>query len=205
MKTLTFAALTILLFICFTAQTKAAAASQTSGYSEAQVDGITSAVVDRLWARTDYWWALGEYTRIIADERIITEADPGFLEPYATGGWLYESMGDNANAEKYYLLGAHRNPQASFAWFNLGFFYYNTMKEYPKAVNAFSLAAHAPDAGINDWKMLAHSYERNNQIASAITVWKMLNKTYPNNGPIVHNLDEDQQRLVAAAITTAGQ
>jgi tetratricopeptide (TPR) repeat protein len=174
------------------------AAPQCKGYEDAQVSGITSRVVDDLWSRTDYWWKRGEYRRIIAVDRVITEADPGFLEPYSTGGWLMESMGDNADAEKYYRLGATRNPEKSYIWFNLGFFYYNTVKNYPMAIATFANSASLPDASINDWKMLAHSYERNNQLDKATDVWQKLHEKYGKDAVVLHNLQKDQNLLVAA-------
>ena len=170
----------------------------SAGYSQAQVDGMSSRIVDNLWARTDYWWHYGAYTRIIAEDRIITEADPQFAEPYATGGWLLESLGNNADAEKYYSLGTSRNPQNSYLWYNLGFFYYNTKKNYPKAIISFTHSSSVPGAGINDWKMLAHSYERNHQLDKAIAVWEKLHATYANDGVVIHNLAEDQARLAAS-------
>ena len=174
----------------------------TKGVSKTQVDGITSAVVDNLWSRTDYWWHRGEYPRIIALDRVMTEADPHFVEPYSTGGWLMESMGNNAEAEKYYRLGTTRNPLSSYMWFNLGFFYFNTLKDYPDAVTAFHSAANAPDGGFNDWKMLAHSYEKNNQPQEALAVWKKLHDKYPADAVVLHNLDEIQHVIDAMPAAT---
>jgi tetratricopeptide (TPR) repeat protein len=164
-----------------------------------QIDGITSRVVDNLWGRTDYWWHRGEYPRIIALDRVVTEADPGFLEPYSTGGWLMESLGDNDDAEKYYRLGATRNSTQAYLWFNLGFFYFNTVKNYPKAITSFQCSSGCSDANINDWKMLAHAYEKNGQLDKAISVWQKLHVQYATDGVVEHNLQKDILLQVAAS------
>jgi tetratricopeptide (TPR) repeat protein len=176
----------------------AATNTKSQGYSEAQIDGMTSGVVDGLWSRADYWWHKGDYPRVIGDDRLITEADPHFLEPYSNGGWLMESMGDNSDAEKYYRLGATRNPKESYLWFNLGFFYFNTMHNYPMAIHSFAISSSQEDAGINDWKMLAHSYEKNKQFAKAIVVWKKLQSNHPQDQVIAHNLERDEREISAS-------
>jgi tetratricopeptide (TPR) repeat protein len=201
MKALTIAVMAFLFVFSFAAHVRAASSGNSSGCSDTQIDGITSAVVDGLWQRTDYWWHRGDYPRIIALDRLITEADPNFLEPYSNGGWLMESLGNNSDAEKYYRLGAERNPKKSYLWFSLGMFYYVTLKAYPKAIDSFHRAATAPDGGQKSWRMLAHSYERNNQMPEAIKIWQKLHAKYPTDGVIMHNLVEDQGRQQQAAPT----
>ena len=81
------------------------AVSSTSSVSpasgRARVDGIVSAVVDDLWAQNDRIlapWGLSAHHR--SDDRIIVGADPNFVECYATGGWLMESLGNLTDARR---------------------------------------------------------------------------------------------------------
>jgi tetratricopeptide (TPR) repeat protein len=176
----------------------------SGGYSETQAQGISMAIQDRLWQRTDYWFGNGSYQRSIKEDRLITEADPHFLEPYATGAWLMDSLGHKADAEDYYALGAARNPDRSYAWFNLAFFYFSSLKDYPRAIKTFQLAVNSPDSDINDWRMLAHSYEKNNQLNDAIVVWQKLHQIYPLNSVVLLNLNRDEQKIETGA-TQSGQ
>jgi len=203
MKALSVAALASTFLFALTTFTHAAIVNVSAGYSETQVGGITSTVVDGLWSRSDYWWHHGDYPRIIALDRLITEADPNFLEPYSNGGWLMDSLGDTKDAERYYRLGAERNPDKSYLWFSLGFFYYNSMKDYPDAIMTFKRAADAPDGGPKSLKMLAHSYERNNQLGEAVNIWQSLHTKYPGDAVILLNLNKDQNLLRTANPTVS--
>jgi tetratricopeptide (TPR) repeat protein len=176
------------------------AAPKFDGYDPNQVAGIVSGSVDELWNRTDYYWHRGDFPRIIALDRIIVEMDPGFMEPYSTGGWLMESAGDNTSAEKFYRLGAARNSDSSYMYYQLGMFYFNTTKNYKGALEAAQIGTTKSDAGINDWRLLAHSYEKNGMLPECINTWQYIIKTFPDSGAARRNL-ERVQGLVAQSQT----
>ncbi len=169
-----------------------AEAAPTAAQQQIQAGGIVSGVVTRLWDQTDVLWHLGDYPRIVAVDRIITEADPKFLEAYSNGGWLMDSMGRTQDAEAYYTLGTRNNPRAEYAYWNLGFFYFNTPHDYPAAARAFRSAVRQPGADLNDWKMLAHSYEKAQEWDLAVSTWQQTRARYP------HGLGVD--RLLAEAV-----
>ena len=176
----------LLIFPSLTAQ-----AAPTASQQQIQANGIVSGVVDKLWNQTDRYWHEGDYPRIAALDRIITEADPQFLEAYSNGGWLMESLGRTQDAEAYYTLGASRNPQSEYAYRNLGFFYFDTKHDYPAAARAFRHAVQQRDADLNVWKMLAHSYEKAGQWDAAVETWQQTRARFP------HGLSVD--RLLAEA------
>ncbi len=157
--------------------------------SQAQVDGIISAAVDKLWEQSDVYWHHGDYPRIIALDRIITQADPHFLEPYETGGWLMESMGNYGDAEAYYRQGVQNNAHLSEPYYHLGFFYFNTLHDYPKAVQVFREDTQQSDTGVNDWKMLAHSYEHTGDIDQAAATWQHIKARWPHAPAVDANLN----------------
>ena len=169
-----------------------AGAAPTAAQQKIQAAGIVSGVVDQLWTQTDTYWHAGDYPRIVALDRIITEADPKFLEAYSNGGWLMDSLGRTQDAEAYYTLGTRNNPHAEYAYWNLGFFYFNTPHNYPAAARAFRHAVQQPDADLKDWKMLAHSYEKSGQWDLAVSTWQQIRARYP------HGLNVD--RLLAEAV-----
>ncbi|MDR3710210.1 MAG: hypothetical protein P4L33_18090 [Capsulimonadaceae bacterium] len=175
-------------------------------FSQDQVDGIVSALVDDLWAKADYYWHRGDYPRIIALDRIIVEADPQFMEPYSVGGWLMESDGDLKDAESFYKLGVARNQDSCYMYYNLAAFYFGTLKNYAAAVKVGEQEVRKSDADINDWRMLAHSYEKNHQLDQALATWRTIKTKWPNGTAVDVNLLR-VERLVQAksgAIQTDG-
>lgn len=163
-----------------------------------QADGIAAAVVDRLWRQTDGYWHEGDYPRIVALDRIITEADPQFLEAYATGGWLMDSLGRTADAEAYYTLGTRRNPRAAYAYWNLGFFYFNTTHDYAAAARAFRSDTQQADADLNDWKMLGHSYEKAGEWQEAVATWRAAKRRWPQASSVDRLLRECLEKQARA-------
>jgi len=167
-------------------------------YSQVQVDGICAWTAVHLWDHADEYFHAGDYPRVVALDRIITASEPHFEEAYATGGWLMESLGHLSDAEAYYKQGIANNPDRSYMYYSLGFFYFNTEKDYPKAVKTFERDVKTPDVEVNDWKMLAHSYEKAGQIDQAVSAWKIIKKRYPDAPAVDYNLSKDL-RLQAAA------
>jgi len=175
------------------------AAPPTARQQQIQADGIVSNVVDTLWNQTDEYWHAGDYPRIVALDRVITQADPQFLEAYSNGGWLMDSLGRTADAEAYYTLGTRNNPHAEYAYWNLGFFYFNTPRNYPAAAKAFQMAVRLPGADVRDWKMLGHSYEKAGRWDSALSVWQQAGSRYPHDPSIPRLLAEMKAKRPASS------
>lgn len=180
-------------------------ASQTATASQIQVDGITARVVDKLWNQTDNYWHDGDYPRIVALDRVITQADPQFLEAYSNGGWLMDSLGRTGDAEAYYKLGITNNPHAAYAYWNLGFFYFNTTKDYAKAAHAFVMDTRQPDADLNDWKMRGHAQEKAGQWDQAVATWHTIKTKWPSGLGVDRQLQEAEQKRAAALGTDIGK
>jgi tetratricopeptide (TPR) repeat protein len=171
-----------------------AEAAPTAAQQQIQVGGIVSGVVDKLWNQTDVYWHAGDYPRIVAVDRIITEADPQLLEAYSNGGWLMDSLGRTQDAEAYYTLGTQNNPHAEYAYWNLGFFYFSSTHDYPAAARAFRHAVQQPDADLKDWKMLAHSYEKAGDWDTAVSTWQQTRARYPHGLSVDRLLAEAEQK-----------
>ena len=184
-----FPVVLLLFFSSITAQ-----AAPTAAQQQVQAGGIVSGVVDKLWDQTDRYWHEGDYPRIIALDRIITEADPQFLEAYSNGGWLMDSLGRRQDAEAYYTLGTRNNPHAEYAYRNLGFFYFTTKHDYPAAARAFRHAVQQRDADLNVWKMLAHSYEKAGQWDDAVETWQQTRARFPHGLSVDRLLTEAESK-----------
>lgn len=158
------------------------------------MDGIVGGVVDQLWRQTDRYWHEGDHARIVGLDRIITQADPQFLEAYATGGWLIGSLGRTRDAEAFYRLGTRCNPRAAYAYWNLGFFYFNTTHDYPAAVKAFQDGTRQAGAGLDDWKMLAHAQEKAGEWDQAVATWCEVKTRWPDGLSVDRLLIEAEEK-----------
>lgn len=186
------ALLTLSFFLVPQAATNAAPRPQAPASSPAQVQWIMDRVVDNVARQRDLYWHRGDYPRIIALDRILTQADPHFLDCYETGAWLMESMGDRKDAEAYYRQGVANNPRTSEPYYHLGFFYFNTLKDYRRAANTFKQGTAQPNADINDWRMLAHSYTKAREYDQALAAWQHIKARWPRAVAVDHNLAEAQ-------------
>jgi len=189
-----FAALA-LTFCCLLAVPAHAARQASSTADETydecmtQSDGITDSLVDKLWRQVDDYFHHGDYPRIIGLDRIITQADPNFVECYSTGGWLMDSLGRKSDAEAFYQEGCRNNPGSSPMYYSLGMFYYNSIHDYSAAVSVYQRDTQIMDSDINDWKMLAHSYERAKKIDKAVDTWKTIKTRWPDGPAVQANLN----------------
>jgi len=176
-------------------------AAETAATGQAQVDGIFDKMVDHLWYQTDIDWKRGDYPRIIALDRIIVLEDPHFVECYNTGAWLMESLGRHSDAEAFDQQALQNNPSSVDAYLNLGMFYTSFAHDYAAAEAVFrKCVAVCPDAGLPEWKMIAHCYERENMIDDAVATWQEIKRRYPNGLAVDSNLNGDlaKQRAVHA-------
>ena len=159
-----------------------------------QVDGIVAGVVDRLWNQGDQYWHAGDYPRIIALDRLVTQADPQFLEAYATGGWLMDSLGRTDDAQAFYALGVRNNPRSAYASWNLGMFYFTTRHDYPAAALALKHDTEQAGADLNDWKMLAHAQEHAGQWDKAVATWHEVKRRWPDGMSVDRLLREAEEK-----------
>lgn len=199
------ASIGLVLLLAVSAGGRAQAATAPKS-SQAQVDGIVSAVVTRLWDHNDVYWHQGDYPRIIAVDRIITQADPHFVDCYNTGAWLMWSDGHDSDAEAFYQQGVANNPRDSAAYYDYGVFLFNHRKEYAKAVQAYTRDTQRADAGILDWRMLAHSYEKAGKWQQAVDTWRAIQKRWPigvKNDPTSAAVDANNLKRALSHLNSA--
>ena len=191
--------------LCPTSSRATTTAPRTPQASSDQVDGMVQSVADSFLDKTDYYWHRGDYPRIIALSRVLVEADPYDTQAYSNAGWLMESDKQNSDAEAFYELGCERNPGQSFMAYQLGFFYFNTLHNYRKAIGVMSKSVHDADATDADWKLLAYSYKRSGDLKQALATFQEIKKLYPNSPNVDHNMKEIvamiQQKQTAAKST----
>jgi cytochrome c-type biogenesis protein CcmH/NrfG len=80
-------------------------------------------------------------------------------------------------------------------------FYFNTVHKYDKAVAVLTKSVHYSDAGVNDWKLLAHAYTREGKLQDALATWKTIKKMYPKAQMVDHNMQEVETMIQKESAT----
>ena len=173
------------------------AAPRGEASAAAQVDGITSRVVDNLWKTTDHYWHDGDYNRIVALTRICVEADPKFYEAWGSGAWLLWSMGDTAAADAFLRQGLARNPDVYHLHHDFGWHLFNT-KRYAEALPHLQAAVRFDDAPSQVWKTLGHCYDRLDRLDEAETTWEAVTRRFPGDVAGPPNLQRIRDKKRAA-------
>ncbi|MGO8671919.1 MAG: tetratricopeptide repeat protein [Capsulimonadaceae bacterium] len=171
---------------------------------EAQADGIVFRVINSVGRTADWYFDHGDYPRAIAVDRIVVSAWPSSVDTYTSAAWLTDSLGYHAMAEGMYQQCVELNPRSAYAYYNLGVFYFNTMKDYTSATTVFLAdTRQCPDADANDWKMLAHSYEKRHMLPEAVATWRATASRWPDGPAVQTNLKRVLAELAAASTTTS--
>lgn len=187
-----FAALLAIATITTTAKAQvpktpsaSAAKSETLSQAVSQVDGITSEVVDNLWAGTDNYWHHGDYYRIVSILRVCVEADPVFTDAYGNGAYLLWSLGDTQGADLFLKYGTTREPQLWDLQFEFGRHLQLNAKQHAAALPYLQRATANPKADVLAWSTLAHCYEDLGRYPEAVSAWRTVVKKFPGfaSGP----------------------
>ncbi len=172
---------------------KAPSKPVTRAQAITQVDGITDRVVDKIWERTDYYWHDGDYNRIVGLIRVAVEADPAFLEAYASGAWLLWSMGQTPAADDLLKLGVARNPRRYELNYEFGWHLFNT-KRYTEALPHLRAASRFANAPSQVWKTLAHCYDRLGRTDESLNAWRTVVRRFPRDSAGPPNLRRVEQK-----------
>jgi tetratricopeptide (TPR) repeat protein len=161
------------------------------------VDEMAAGVLQHLRVGIDKHWHQGEYWHIVNLARIIFAGDPQDTEVVANAAYLLWSMGRDAEAEEFYRQSADANTNTYYMWDELGFFYFNRRKDYPKAVAAYEKAASCADVKDQTLHMLARAYEKVGDLKKALATWDRAanSPTNPGRGAAKMNRERVKQLL----------
>ncbi|HNQ34915.1 MAG TPA: hypothetical protein PKN80_02500 [bacterium] len=147
--------------------------------------GFKGLAADLLWLQVESLFHSGQHYKMLPLFQSITFLQPKFITPWAVGGWhmAYNiSVKAKNEEEKQFWIkhgvdflaeGIKNNPERYDLYFELGWTYFNKVKDYANAVKYFELAAKFPRPEYVD-DVLAHAYEENGQIKEAIATWERI-------------------------------
>jgi tetratricopeptide (TPR) repeat protein len=173
-----------------TVTARASAETQSRSAAEAIIDDV----VNKLWDQSDAHWHKGEYNHLINLNKIVVGGHPDNLDAYANMGWLLWSMNRDAEAVAVYKQGIRANPNTFYMYDELGYYYFLRKKDYKQAVVYYEQAVKFPDCPAPSVNMLAHAYEKTNQLEKALKTWQRAVKI-PGNAPAKSNLARVQRLL----------
>ena len=155
--------------------------------------GFADVVADGLWlVANEYFWNK-EYLKLVPLFRSITWLDPHYILVYRIGGWHFaynlrhvvdcseEKALEFVNAGIEFLKeGIANNPNKYDLYFELGFLYFEKVRNYKLASEYFAGAVKLEHpAYVN--RMLAHSYQRSGQLEKSLEEWGRIVETRPED------------------------
>jgi tetratricopeptide (TPR) repeat protein len=197
------AAATVLTLSIILMGTGAAQPRKSGSSSKAQgevsssdsVDSIVDKVFNHLVVTTDRHWHKGEYSHMVNLFRMEVVAHPDNVEAYSSAGWLLWSMDRDAEAVAMYEEGIKSNPKTFFMYDELGQYYFQRKKDYPRAITYYEKAVEFKDVHFSTLHMLAHAYEKTRQFDKALVIWKRTTADYPNDAPAKVNMERVKRIL----------
>jgi tetratricopeptide (TPR) repeat protein len=160
----------------------------------ARIDAITSGIVDELWETSDHFWHDGDYYRILAILRVCVEADPEFIDAYASGGYLLWSLQDVKGADEMLLYGTQKAKNKAPLYFELGAHYTRTKRDKeaaPMLEKSLALGENHYDT----YSVLANCYRRLGMLEQSLQIWEKAVKKHPTMGAAKVNRDRVKQLI----------
>ncbi len=147
--------------------------------------GFRGFAADLLWLKSDDYWHHGQWYRLLPVYRLIVTLQPHFLLVWSIGGWhmAYNlSIQESGHAESERWLregiaflkeGIAANRDKPDLYFDLGWTYFDRMKNYAAALPYLEHAARKSDSKVTT-RVLAHTYEKLGRDGDALQLWKEL-------------------------------
>lgn len=149
----------------------------TPAYSE-PVPALEQAAA-RLVTETDLWFHLGDYRQCLRAQEAALMLDPTWAEMYGVNGWVYWSLGRNAEALGAYQRGVGMNRGDWQSRFDLGQHYFLTGR-FDAAATEFERARKLGCPAPFSYRH-AHALEKAGRLAESLTVWRELTAEDPDD------------------------
>lgn len=144
-------------------------------------EAIVRNALSRLWEQADAHFHLGEFNHTINLNRVIVQGQPQKLEAYENAAFLLWSTDRVNDGIAFLEQGLKANPKHYGMYDELGWYYYNNLKQPAKAIPYYENAVKYK-APFFTWHNLARCYERVDQWDKAVKTWEMAAK-FPAQTP----------------------
>jgi tetratricopeptide (TPR) repeat protein len=158
-------------------------------------EAIWSYVQARMDQQIDVWFDDGEFPKAIQALRFENGIFPHDYEVATNLGWMQENVEDYASATTTYERYLRQNPKDVDAPLPLAQLYFR-QKQYAKVPPLLTSAIkRTPPPHGNVWRILAHSYDRLNELEKSRDVWKAYIKAVPGDEAAKANLRRVEDKI----------
>ncbi|MEA3403648.1 MAG: HEAT repeat domain-containing protein [Armatimonadota bacterium] len=161
---------------------------------ELTLDDTIFRLTNYIIAETDWWWHAGEYPQILRCLETAVWLDPTWADGYGNAGYLYWSLDRDREALGAYRRGVQILPDSWETNWELGFYYFNALKQYEDAV---PLLGRARELGCprEFARPHAHALEKAGHPREALAVWQQLRARYPDDQVVRVNMERLERSL----------
>jgi len=161
-----------------------------------RIDAIWGVVSSRITHQSDVWFDSGDFSVCVNILRFMAQANPGDFNDATNLGWMLENTDQVDQAVAEYARYQRENPHTGKGPFPLAYFYF-----YHKAFAKVPplLEPTLPlNPESNNYRLLAHAYDRLGMLNDSVRVWQALIARHPEDLPAKKNLAQVQSKLGAA-------
>jgi tetratricopeptide (TPR) repeat protein len=167
--------------------------------------GFRGVAADILWLRTDMYFHMGQWYKVLPLYRTITFLQPHFIQAWSVAGWhmAYNIYHEARDEDKLKWLeagldflkeGIINNPGRYELYFETGWTYFHKAQNYDEAIKYFRRAIRFPHPDYVD-RMIAHAFLKKGDSQGAYEEWKRIVKLYPQD-----RLSQDWLKKVKAML-----
>jgi predicted Zn-dependent protease len=164
-----------------------------------KVAAIWEYVNERFDRQSDAWFEDGEFPMVIQLLRIQADLNPNDYDVVTNLGWMLENVEEWDEAVVVYREYRRNNPQDPDAMLPEADYWYRK-KQFAKVIPL--LKGLTNKAHPNNFRILAHSYERTNKLKESESTWKRYIALAPKDEPAKRNLERVQKKLRESALKT---
>ena len=183
------------LFIGLGLLSFAASASAGQSPSKQRLDAIWSAVDGRVSSQIDVWFEDGDYPKTIKLLGFQAAYSASDYDVVTNLGWMEENIEEWDAAEATYKDFLKSNPHDKDRGLALADFYFRR-KNYKPIPALLEPQIHSKPHP-NNFRILAHAYEKLNKYADAKRVWQIYVTTYPTDLSAKANLAKIEKKLAS--------
>jgi tetratricopeptide (TPR) repeat protein len=173
-------------------------AACASAQDAKRVEAIWAAANDRLTLQNDVWFEDGEFPMVVQLLRFQVELDPHDYETVTNLGWMLENIHEWDEAVVVYRDYKRNNPNDPDAALPEANYWFikRQFAKIPPLLSKVSSKAHP-----NNFRILAHAFERTGKLKEAERVWKRYLALHPNDEAAKVNLARVKRKLGTAGQT----
>jgi tetratricopeptide (TPR) repeat protein len=168
-----------------------------------RIGAIWSAANERIGRQADAWFKVGDFPRTVQLLRFHYTLSPGDYEIATNLGFMLENIEQDDKALTVYIQLRTMNPSdPENAWPEANFYF--KKKAYAKIPPILEPVIKDKDPHANNYRTLAHSYERMNMLGDSKRVWELYISKHPDDLPAKANLNRVLKKLKEGFSKAAG-